>query len=153
MKEIFMSLPPWARFILVMLVIILLIFASYKGYKFVVNFFNKSKDLTKDAEDQLNKNNLSYSDMDYESMASTLEIALKGTWTDYEPIKTVMLRLKNRDDWAALVIAFGVRTNKHTIGSDFTGNLTEWLVDELGTTFSSEYSEISQILSKIGVQL
>ena len=106
----------------------------------------------KEAEKQIDKVELSYNDAEYQAMADNLFMLMKGIGTDYFPIKRIIEKLKTKSDWYKLVSVYGVRKS-----GDFTGNLNQWLIDELGTIpkislgFESEQNEISNILAKIGI--
>lgn len=109
----------------------------------------QGKDTVKDAEKEIEKSDLSYTDSTYSTMASILFKAMEGTGTDYDPIKRVIEKLKTKSDWLKLVSTFGVKKVSNFV-YDFEGSLVEWLIDELS---DSQQVEISDILAKIGVTL
>lgn len=87
-------------------------------------------------------------------MANSLFDAMNGYGTGEDTIKKELQKLKSKDDWDALVRAFGTRTISsgtwNVFQSDFTGTLPDCLNDELD---SSELESVNQILSKIGVSI
>jgi len=101
------------------------------------------------AKDEVKKSDLTYTDSNYQQMADTLYIAMKGAGTDYSAIKRTLSKLKTKSDWNQLVVKFGVRKTNHFYYT-FEGNLIEWLIDELS---GSEQESANSILSKIGVTI
>jgi hypothetical protein len=87
-------------------------------------------------------------------MANSLFDAMNGYGTGEDTIEKELKKLKSKNDWDALVRAFGTRTLSsgtwNVFQSDFTGTLPECLNDELD---SSELESVNQILSKIGVSI
>ena len=108
---------------------------------------NKSKDLIKEADKEIEKPSLTYNEVDYDSMATSLFDAMDGVGTSWQPIVTVIKKLKTRSDWYALVKAFGVRETT-SMFSTFKGNLIDWFSDELD---ESEYKYINDKLKLINV--
>jgi len=78
--------------------------------------------------------------------------AMDNYGTDWDTIVYSINKVKSNADFDALVTAFGTRTLNCGTGnpfcSDFTGNLTDCLNDELD---SSELQEVNSILQKNGV--
>lgn len=87
-------------------------------------------------------------------MANSLFDAMNGYGTGNDRIEKELQKLKSKNEWDALVRAFGTRTISsgtwNVFQSDFTGTLPECLNDELD---SSELEKVNQILSKIGVSI
>ena len=110
---------------------------------------NKSKDLIKEADKEIEKPSLTYKEVDYHSMADSLFGAMDGVGTSWQPIVTVIKKLKTRSDWYALVKAFGVRETT-SMFSTFKGNLIDWFSDELD---ESEYKYINDKLKLINVTI
>jgi len=85
-------------------------------------------------------------------MASDLFEAMDNYGTDWDVITTSFRKIKTDADFDALVSAFGTRTLNCGTGnpfcSDFTGNLTACLNDELD---SSELAELNEIIAKNAV--
>ena len=85
-------------------------------------------------------------------MASDLFEAMDNYGTDWDVITTSFRKIKTDADFDALVSAFGTRTLNCGTGnpfcSDFTGNLTACLNDELD---SSELAEFNEIIAKNAV--
>ncbi len=122
------------------------------SYFLVVKLMNKlkhneSKDLVKDADKEIEAKSTTYKESDYQSMADSIYRAMDGVGTSYEPIKTIIKKLKTRSDWYALIKAFGVRSTTSWV-STFKGNLLDWLGDELD---ESEYNYIKDMLKLINV--
>lgn len=98
----------------------------------------------------LDASNLSYAETDYDIMANQLYVAMKGAGTDTDSIWRVCGRLKTKDDWYALVKAFGVKSVSYWFYS-FSGTLYDWLQDELSAREIRKLNE--EVLAKIGVAL
>lgn len=94
------------------------------------------------------------SNLDFTKMADSIFDAMDGYGTGNNTIEKELKKLKSKADWNALVSAFGTRTISSGTGnifqSDFTGNLTECLNDELD---SDELEDANEILNKIGVSI
>jgi hypothetical protein len=82
-------------------------------------------------------------------MADKLFVAMDGAFTDEDAIKEVIAKLRTKSDWYALVKAFGVRKTT-SIFSSFSGNLIQWLADELS---GSDRKEVNDMLVKFDVQI
>lgn len=87
-------------------------------------------------------------------MANTIFDAMNGYGTAETTIENQLKKLKSKEEWNALVSAFGTRTISsgtwNVFQSDFTGDLVSCLNDELD---SAEIEKLNQILSKIGVSI
>ena len=121
------------------LVTVLLIVWLYK------RFFRKS------AVDDLpvNVDNVTFSDAELKIMAGQLYTAMHGAGTDEKAIYRVLEKLKTKDDWNALVKAFGIKEGGTWV-SPFRGNLLDWLQDELS---AKEMKRVNEILNLIGVSI
>lgn len=108
-----------------------------------------SKDLGKELGKEINTSKLSYTSSQYQTMADSLYRAMDGAGTNWDTVVRVIKQVKNSDDWKQLVKVFGVKKST-SMWSSFSGNLVEWLEDELD---GSEMTEISAILSKATVNL
>jgi hypothetical protein len=104
---------------------------------------------TKEAGRIINKKNLSYDAIVYNSMADRLGEAMFDWGTDEKTIFEILSRLKTKDDWYALVNAFGTRKEPGLL-IYFEGNLIQWLQHELS---NSDLKKVNDILSKIGVTI
>lgn len=118
-------------------------------------YFNKwqaraaSKQLTKDIDKEIIQNNASFAESDYQSMADQMFIAMNGAGTNSDDIYKIVSLLKTRTDWLKLVQSFGVKESSSWYSS-FSGNLVEWLSDELD---SSEKAKINYSLQRFNVQV
>lgn len=87
-------------------------------------------------------------------MANSLFDAMNGYGTGDDTIKKELQKLKSKNDWDALVRAFGTRTISsgtwNVFQKDFTGTLPDCLNDELD---SGELADVNTILNKIGVSI
>jgi len=85
-------------------------------------------------------------------IANEIFEAMDGYGTDNATIISALNKVKSDADFDALVSAFGIRTVNSGTGnifvSDFTGDLSSCLRDELNT---SELAEINALLQKNGV--
>lgn len=106
-----------------------------------------SKDLGKDLGKEINTSKLSYTQSQYQTMSDSIYRAMNEGGTNWPTVVRVIKQIKNSDDWKQLVITFGIKKST-SMWSSFSGNLVEWIEDELS---GSEMTEISGILSKVGV--
>lgn len=127
--------------IAIVAIVIIIVFA-------IVRMLPKSDDYTRGAANSYNKNELSYTDLEYDNFAERLFDAMSGPGTDEDTVYSILKRLNNKSDWNKLIQSFGVRETDAWYSS-WEGNLMEWLVDELD---SSEQEEVRTILARIGVQ-
>jgi len=91
---------------------------------------------------------------DFLPMANKIFDAMDGYGTGNTTIEEELKKLKTKNDWNALVSAFGTRTVSsgtwNVFQDDFTGTLPECLNDELD---ASELQRVNQILNRIGVSI
>lgn len=132
-----------AWLIIIIILVIIIIFINKTIKKLKQN--KQDKDLVKESEQAIVLGNLTYTEADYKAMADKLYIAMKGIGTDEEAIYEVIGRLRTRSDWYALVKAFGIRKS-----GSFSGNLVQWLSDELDET---ERARVNYILQKFDIQI
>lgn len=122
---------------------------SFLVYKFIIKGGNKNngggEGGVKPSDGQLSSSQIN-------KMATDLFDAMDGYLTNEETILSVFTKIKTNADFDNLVIAFGTRTISSGAGnvfvSDFTGDLSACLRDELD---SSEIAEVNEILAKKGV--
>ncbi len=131
--------------ILIIIIIIILVIIYRKIQKAIEN--KRDKELVKESDQAIVQDTLTYPKADYKSMADALFLAMDGAGTDEEAIYDTLSRLRTRSDWYALINAFGVRKSS---SSSFSGNLVQWLVDELST---DERRKVNAILAKLNVQI
>lgn len=124
--------------------------AVFVGYKVVKSVLaGKAQSDEQKQQGQHDKKNLSYTEGEYNSMANSLHNAMKNStfWVrsiSESTIISVLSKLKNKDDWGALVNAFGIRHD--TIDdADYT------LMDYLRLDGDSDQAKYQEILDKIGV--
>jgi len=98
---------------------------------------------------EVEKNNLSFSISEFNSMANQLFNAMDGVGTSEDVIFSVFNKLQNKDDYNQLIKSFGIRSSTSFMSS-FGGDLLVWLSDELS---SSEIKKLNNILSKIGASI
>ena len=89
---------------------------------------------------QINRQNLTYTDAEYQEMAARIYKAVKGVGTDEKAIETVFGKLRTSDDLSKLIATFGVR-DKLT--------MTEWLYDDLN---NKEIGKLNDILKRNGIK-
>jgi len=111
-----------------------LIFILVGGVAAYFLFGKEKVEATDETSEEYNKavdkKKLSYSQADYNSMSDMLFVAMTGGGTDDDAILAVIDKLLNPDDWKFLVATFGVKQSDSMLSS-FSGNLYEWLNDEL----------------------
>ena len=91
-------------------------------------------------EKQINRQNLTYTDAEYQEMAARIYKAVKGVGTDEKAIETVFAKLRTSDDLSKLIATYGVR-DKLT--------MTEWLYDDLN---NKEIGKLNDILKRNGIK-
>jgi len=121
---------------------------SFLVYKFIIKGGNKGND----GGDGVKPSGGQLSSSQLIKMATDLFEALDGYGTNEETILSVFTKVKTNADFDNLVSAFGTRTISSGAGnvfvSDFSGDLTACLRDELNST---EIAEINTLLQKNGV--
>jgi len=130
--------------IAIVVVILAVIFAIYKGIQALIN---KRDAYSREAMQNFSNNNLTYENLEYENMSNRLFDAMDRWNTDEDTIYSTLRRLKTSDDWYKLVHVFGVKKS-NSMWDSFSGNLSEWLVYVLD---GSEQEDVSSILSSINV--
>lgn len=92
--------------------------------------------------------------LDYAGMADTIHQAMDGYGTAETTIENEILKLRNKDDWNALVAAYGTRKISSGFGNffqpDFVGDLPSGLKSELD---DAELADLNANLRKIGVSI
>ena len=92
--------------------------------------------------------------LDYAGMADTIHQAMDGYGTGETTIENEILKLRNKNDWDALVAAYGIRKISSGVGNffqpDFVGDLPSGLKSELDDT---ELADLNANLRKIGVSI
>jgi sugar phosphate isomerase/epimerase len=126
---------------------------AFFGWKIYKKASDKAADRRegRDLKNELNKNNLTLSEGDFNQIASTIETALNQSDDDEKTVYRQLEKLKTKDDWLKLQIVFGSRKRDNNWPySDMTGGLTDWLTDAFN---SYEIGKVNNILSKIGVTI
>jgi len=134
--------------IVIIVIILIIIYIIYRRISKAIQD-SKDKQLVSSADDAIIQNALTYPTADYKAMADKLFIAMDGVGTDEDAIKEVLNKLRTKSDWYALVKAFGIRKST-SIWSSFTGNLVQWLANELS---GNDRKEVNDILAKFSVQI
>ena len=77
-------------------------------------------------------------------MADTLYIAMVDPGTDYDTVKSTLAKLKNSSDFFQLEKSFGTRSSYTILWmiTPFTGNLIQWLTDELDDDQKTEITDM-----------
>ena len=130
--------------IAVVVIIIAIVYAIYSGVKALIN---KRDAYSREARQNYSNSKLSFSELEYQNMATRLLDAMSGPGYNMSTITSILSSLQTSDDWYKLVHVFGVKETTAWYSS-WSGNLVEWLVDEL---YESDENEIRTILSNIGV--
>ncbi len=118
------------------LVIIVIALVVYWLANKVMKLFSN----TRSYADDINPQNLTYSESEYNTMADAIFQAADGWGTDEDTIYRVLSYLRTPDDWNKLVVVYG----KDADGFYLPGRL----VYELD---HSEQEKVRQILKRIGV--
>lgn len=123
------------------------VFLGYKAVKSIMA--GKAQSDEQKQQGQHDAANLSYTKAEFNSMANSLHNAMnKSTfWVrsiNESTIISVLSKLKNKDDWGALVNAFGIR-HDDVDDADYT------LMDYLRLDDESDQAKYQEILDRIGV--
>lgn len=154
MKQVWMSLPVWARGVVVVAAVGTTVFVGYKAYKYFStadvrgDLKAENKDAAKDLKSlQQQGMKASYMDSQYTTWANQLKEAYDGCGTSNGTWRTVFGQMKNDVDVLKLQDAYGTRKfdgcNWEGDFGDFEGTLSQAIVHELS---SSEQSELNKIL-------
>ena len=76
-----------------------------------------AKDVAKGAEQNIDKDNLSYKEKEYKAIAAALKVAMKSSDYDEEKIEAQLKKIKNQDDWNKVIAAYGVDSNDLDLNS------------------------------------
>jgi len=129
-------------------IFIVIVLVVWKVWK----MFFKKDDGVESAEKEIKKNNLTYSESNYQTYADRIENAGdNGGWpgTDEDAIYQVFREMKTKDDILQLIISFGERNYwENTWFYPAKFNLSKTLYSELD---NSEIEEINNIISGNGI--
>lgn len=139
MKEFWKSLPPIVRTIATIVGIALLLLLLWRGWNFAKAALNKNKSKGQLAAHQAAGETQTYTDAEYNAMASAIYTAMKGPGTDEEAAYAVLNKLKNNVDFLKLQTAFGIRD---------TYDLNAWVQGDFNT---SEIAQINNLLANKGI--
>lgn len=92
------------------------------------------------AEKDIDKTNLSYDRSQYFTWADDLYYKMDGPGT-YDGVPEIILKIKNKDDWNALLAAFGEKEGY---------TLTQWINGDF-STWTNDYQKMKNHLDSIGV--
>jgi hypothetical protein len=120
--------------------------------KGVKNARNKreGKDIVRDAEKNLNKNNLTHDDIWYKQAAQRMFTAMNYAGTNNDTVFDIARSIKTKDDYLKFVLEFGVKTGTPGLWREHTGELSSWLEVELS---GGEYEEFKEILAENNVYI
>lgn len=132
--------------------LILTAFAVKKIYNIVKSDSQgQDRQTVNEAEKEIKQSDLTYSQAEYQQMSDELYRSMNETGTDVNTIVRIILKVKNKSDWYALVKAFGMRKSTSWFSS-FNGNLASWLSDDLSDT-PAVMTQISNYLNKYGIAI
>lgn len=101
-----------------------------------------SKDPVKKYEKEIDPDNLSYSESEYQTMADTIFQAAHGWGTDENAIYRTLAYLQTKDDWYKLISIYGEDADGYT--------LIRRLIYELDR---KEQQRVNDILKSIGAHI
>jgi hypothetical protein len=171
----FQELPTWAKGVIGIAVVGGVALLAYKSYKWFQDYkesktagesVNAAEDEFKDLDE---KDNLSFNNAAYISLANDIAIKLSGcemATTEIATIIAITRIVKKPIDWYYLVKVFGVRKIDNCGFGETTYSLPELLKDQLDTATDyyniplvgsgftlNSYSILESYLSKIGVRV
>jgi hypothetical protein len=140
MKQIFddKALKSAGKWLLIIILVIVVSMLLYFGVKRLKKD-NKEKSYQKEIDQQIKPANLTFTELEYKSMADMLYTAMKGWGTDEDMIYSVFAKLKTEDDYLKLRSAFGIRENE---------KLEQWIIGEMN---ASERKKLNDILEVNGI--
>lgn len=118
--------------ILVVVAIILLIVLKYKGK---LSDTIKNRALAESLDEEINQDDITLTQMQLNTYASSLYVAMNGMGTDEDKIYNVFRAMGTRSDVLQLIKTFGVKDSE---------TLTEWLYADLS---AKEIDKINSILA------
>ena len=118
--------------VLVIVAIIILIVVKYKGK---LTDTIKNRELAESLDEEINQNDITLTQMQLNTFASSLYAAMDGAGTDEDKIYNVFRAMGTRSDVLQLIKTFGVKDGE---------TLTEWLNGDLS---SKEIDKINSILA------
>jgi hypothetical protein len=140
--------PKLIKNLLIAFAVIIVGFIAYRKFGSIKATI-QSKKLIKESENEIIENAATFTASDYKAMADKLYRAMDGAGTDDEAILQTVSSLRTKTDWLKLVEAFGVKESSAWYSS-FTGNLVEWLTDELG---GDDRQKVNFSLSRFGISI
>lgn len=150
-KESYTGLPGWAKGVIAVAVVGGIGYLVWKLIKapgtLRDGMGNRQEDRAWTNEAESLGQNATLSKAQLLSIANKLFAAMDGYGTDEAAIYEAFRQLKNDADFAGLQAAYGIRTissGSWSVASDFDGNLTAALTDELDST---ERQKVNYILS------
>ena len=99
----------------------------------------------KQAEKDIDDDDLSFDLSIYRQMANSIESAISGAGTNEEIVESAIKKLRTKSDWLQLYIEFGTRSSW---GS--SGDLVQWIIEDID---GSDLLPISNHLNSIGVHV
>jgi hypothetical protein len=94
---------------------------------------------------EIQKDELTFEQTQYSSMADKLEVAMYGFTTDEDSVYSVFAKLRSKSDVLNLIKTFGTRRIIWTFGNS---NLNTWINTRLAT---AEIAHLNDILSRNGI--
>lgn len=121
-----------AAIVLVVVAIIVILIVKYKGK---LSDTIKNRTLAESLDEEIDQDNITLTQMQLNTYASSLYAAMKGAGTNENKIYSVFRGLGTRSDVLQLIKTFGVKDGM---------TLTEWMNDDLS---SKEIDKINSILA------
>ena len=122
----------WLLIIMLVMVVSILVYFGIKRLK----KDNEEKSYQKEIDQQIKPANLTYTELEYKSMADMLYTAMKGMGTDEDMIYSVFAKLKTEDDYLKLRSVFGIRDNE---------KLEQWIAGEMNVKERKKLNDILEV--------
>lgn len=152
-QQSFLGLPPWAKGIVAVTVLGVVVYATYKISQKLggeeEQDRKEDKDIVSEIEQESKKKPASYADSQYKTFANTIETAGFDLGTDEAAIYSTFRKLKNNTDYLKLLNAWG-KPNRTVyewgVGRKMT--LPQYIRWEMSDT---EVKKVNDILKSKGI--
>lgn len=155
LKNLFTGLPLWAKGVLALLIVVVIIYIAIQAKNIVKGISDKIAEKKAEAETKSELKDYakqgikpSYPDSQFKAWSHKLQAAMDGFGTDEEAIYDVFRLMKNDADVLKLIDAYGTRTFPGMWGGEVSFTLSSALQSELTRP---EITKLNGILETAGI--